>query len=431
VNRKRSGYVRTEYLGRVFESIMKGRGHQILPNTELIQTHVMEDFIIGAETRGVKHKWAVVDQVKTFKGQEWLGQIATDPFHGLVICTGAAPEVVNALDKNMHKQLLPGLGNIVLGPKDVVPPGESRIGVVLEEYHMYLRSTQDGRLAVGGGLWIVPQGLMAEFMVRSLPYKQLVHTVGEIWGNTGDNYMRQSNVGKWLVNQSGTLKLGGARPLSYFGNFPIIKKHPYAPLVINTGGAVNGFSISWKSGQIAADLVLGQHVDKHQTGEPWDLAWSWVDPNPSSEATFKVPIRITAQDQKLYKSKKAEKSEIVVVLPQNATLAGYKEDDDWLLVLKGVNFGYIKAHDANKKPSWEWAVWTTKHEATIYLAQPKSEKQTWSAGMNFLGSKTSDNRVEIWKDEWLQELYGYVSMDDVKPCNDNSACLQWFLDSRH
>merc|ERR1712151_1164903 len=109
--------------------------------------------------------------------------------------------------------------------------------------------------------------------VRRLSYKTKSY-VGEIWGTTGDAYMQQATIGKKLVADNRTLRKGGARPLCYFNNFPLIKMHPWAPVVFNSGGGVNGFTISWKSAQIAADLILNRRVLR-ETGVMWQNGQSW------------------------------------------------------------------------------------------------------------------------------------------------------------
>merc|ERR1719510_1408970 len=99
--------------------------------------------------------------------------------------------------------------------------------------------------------------------------------------------MKQAAIGDWLVKHPETPRQGGARPLCHFGNFPLIKLHPFAPVLINTGMGVNGFIMSWKAGQIASDLLLTQQdlllteqdPSQAEAGDqtPWSrAAWSWI-----------------------------------------------------------------------------------------------------------------------------------------------------------
>jgi len=314
LNRQRSGYVRTEDIGRVFMAIMAKKGHQVWTNLELLGLTVQDDFQVIATTKPSSHEWIVEDQIKTRRSLGDADQRYDDPFHGLILCTGAAPEFINKFDKDTKYQLVAGFGNIVVGPPNTVSEAESRIGVVLEEYHMYLRSTKDRRLAVGGGMWIAPPTAESAY-VRSLPYKQPIHTYGEIWGFTGDMYMKQARIGEWLVAHNETLRQGGARPLCHLGNFPLIKVHPFGPVVINTGMGVNGFIMSWKAGQIASDLLLTQQdllqVPDSKTsllegggGTPWSqAAWSWI--GAPVDVSMREPLslyRVITQGLNVYRS---------------------------------------------------------------------------------------------------------------------------------
>mmetsp|Transcript_156604 Transcript_156604/g.502748 ORF Transcript_156604/g.502748 Transcript_156604/m.502748 type:complete len:117 (-) Transcript_156604:369-719(-) len=76
------------------------------------------------------------------------------------------------------------------------------------------------------------------------------------------NYMEQAEVGKQLMQDPKTLKLGGCRPMSVFGNFPTLKSYGGGRVVLNTGGGANGFVTSWKSAQLATDIVMTGTVEE-------------------------------------------------------------------------------------------------------------------------------------------------------------------------
>jgi len=368
VNRQRSGYVRTEDLGRVFEEIMKERGHAIWSNTELTGTVVTEGFQVIGMFKTRNHSWSV-DSTTGIKSLRYQPDPYPDrdthdaPFHGLMFCTGAAPEMVKRIDSAMGKQLVPAMGNIIVGPPNVVSDTDSRIGVVLEEFHMYLRSTKDRRLAVGGGMWF-PPAKMASGAVRALNYKQVVHTAGELWGFTGDNYMQQAAIGRWLVDRRPrVLRQGGARPLCHFGNFPLIKLHPFAPIVINTGMGVNGFIMSWKSGQIAAELLLTRQVDLGgSVGTPWKAAWSWI--GKATSAPHREPpsfFRVVAEELPVYHSMSID-GRPLSTLSQGKVVLGQDTHRGWVEIADNVGSGWIEFSESTLK----FAVYKVAHATYIF-----------------------------------------------------------------
>merc|ERR1712110_1055956 len=88
-----------------------------------------------------------------------------------------------------------------------------------------------------------------------------------------NHYMSQAECGKRLVEDNRTLKLGGVRPMSVFGHFPLIKSYSGGRVVLNTGGGANGFVCSWMSSKIAADLAISGAPSE----EKWLYAFTDVD----------------------------------------------------------------------------------------------------------------------------------------------------------
>lgn len=47
-----------------------------------------------------------------------------------------------------------------------------------------------------------------------------------------------------------------ARPMSYLGNFPVLKRHPSGRVAVFTGLGCHGYTLAWKAASIAAELLL-------------------------------------------------------------------------------------------------------------------------------------------------------------------------------
>mmetsp|Transcript_156602 Transcript_156602/g.502737 ORF Transcript_156602/g.502737 Transcript_156602/m.502737 type:complete len:421 (-) Transcript_156602:217-1479(-) len=260
-NRQESGFVRTELIFSVIQEILTRKGASFRFGRELAGISMTAN-TTSREMRPAGGHWTnSADNVRTFQQVQAKGE--TETFHNfdrVVISTGGA--IGSALDdldptlKGDH-QLLPLMGYIIVGPPEQLPPSERDIGVVFENEHMYLRSTMNGSFAVGGGMYF---GDGTDEDVRRLRWSSGV--TEQMGYFDAKNYMEQAEIGKQLMQDPKTLKLGGCRPMSVFGNFPMLKSYGGGRVVLNTGGGANGFVTSWKSAQLATDVVMTGTVEE-------------------------------------------------------------------------------------------------------------------------------------------------------------------------
>lgn len=260
INRKDSGFVRTELIFHVIQQILTRKGTVFRFGRELTRISMTAN-TTSMEMRFAGGHWAdSAENVRTFHPGP-AGQ--TETFHDfdrVVISTGGA--IGSALDeldptlKGDH-QLLPVMGYIIVGPPGQLPPSEHDIGVVFENEHMYLRATRNGSFAIGGGMYVTGGN---DEDVRALRWDSgLTEEHGYFDAN---RFMKQARIAEQLLQNPKTLKSGGCRPMSVFGNFPTLKSYGGGRVVLNTGGGANGFVNSWKSGQLATDLVMHGTVEE-------------------------------------------------------------------------------------------------------------------------------------------------------------------------
>jgi hypothetical protein len=266
VNRNDGGFVRTELVFKVIEQILKEKGGTFKFGQEITGITPSQEGV-SLSMRKAGGTWSRESQANgpktlVFKPPTTVSQeTSTTSYDRVVFATGAA--VGSALDRfdpvvRSAPQLMPIHGYIVLGEGVTLSEKHRAIGVVYEKAHMYLRTTRSGNPAIGGGMY-VNSGSDSE--CRHLQYRDSL-----VWsGFNADSYMEQAPLGKKLLEDEGTLKLGGVRPISIFGNFPLLKSYFGGRVVLNTGGGANGFVCSWKSGQLAADLAL--------SGSPAEPYW--------------------------------------------------------------------------------------------------------------------------------------------------------------
>lgn len=225
-------------------------------------------------TKKTKGKWGVTrngvmklyDTEVKRDSEDWRRTIAeynVQTFDRLVISTGAAVgNALRDLDPSMHSDLIPAMGCIAVSAAEFISKEQRTLGVIYENEHQYLRSTVDGKLAMGGGMWFpaaTGENASGTDEVRSLPYRQGSYLN---YAKSCDGIMAQTPIGKALVEAEGTIKLGGARPMSYLGNHPLIKQHTSGRIIINTGGGANGYVMAWKSAQLVTELALHGQISE-------------------------------------------------------------------------------------------------------------------------------------------------------------------------
>mmetsp|Transcript_46050 Transcript_46050/g.121584 ORF Transcript_46050/g.121584 Transcript_46050/m.121584 type:complete len:197 (-) Transcript_46050:105-695(-) len=189
-------------------------------------------------------------------------------FDRVVLAPGAAVgaallRIDPALSSASGVQILPVFGSAVVSEGGVWLDRKHRaIGVTFEEEKQYVRATQNGGVAIGGGMYF---GDVLDEKVRALQYDSG-------GGFDGDDFFSHTELGRQVVNDPDTLRLGGVRPLGPFGYFPTLKSYWNGRVVLNTGGGVNGYVSSWKAGELAADIAL------HSTtkDERWKFAFTDV-----------------------------------------------------------------------------------------------------------------------------------------------------------
>lgn len=132
-----------------------------------------------------------------------------------------------------------------------------------EEKAHYIRAQKNGGVRYGFG---------KEFGISEEEISQIDPHWVEAW-EKGDHGVNGTGLGRKLLAQSDVQKLAGIRPLSCLGNFPLIKTYPGWPgLILNTGFGWHGFTLSWKSAQIAAEVATTGHVSESN----WEFAvWDY------------------------------------------------------------------------------------------------------------------------------------------------------------
>jgi len=270
VNRNDGGFVRTELVFKVIKQILTELGATYKFGQEITAITPSQEGV-SLSMRAAGGSWSEVQlkengpKTYQFTPDEEGSQkqvASTTSYDRVVFATGAAvgsafdhfdPVVRNA------PQMLPAHGYIVLGRGIELSEKHRAIGVVYERAHMYLRTTRSGNPAIGGGMFFNDG---SDSDCRALKYRDSLLRSGF----NADSYMSQAPLGKRVVEDGNTLKLGGVRPLSIFGNFPLLKSYFDGRVVLNTGGGANGFVCSWKSGQLAADVAT--------SGSPAEPYWT-------------------------------------------------------------------------------------------------------------------------------------------------------------
>merc|ERR1712238_326424 len=116
-------------------------------------------------------------------------------------------------------------------------------GAQVEDLAHYVRPTIDGGVAYGYGK---EMGTFDD---------ELLDPVYHCW-KSSDYGPSQTGLGRKVLEQPDVVKLAGMRPLSHFNDFPLLKHYggKWSGLVLNTGYGFYGYTLSWKSAQIAADF---------------------------------------------------------------------------------------------------------------------------------------------------------------------------------
>jgi len=144
-------------------------------------------------------------------------------------------------------------------------------GMHVEDLSHYVRPTSTGGVAYGFGKEI---GTWED---------QLLAPVYENWGQ--EKGPAATGLGRELLKQTDVLRLSGMRPFSAWNDFPLLKRYPgrWSGLVLNTGYGFYGYTLSWKSAQLAASLAVTGEVSDPDFAAAVELydgcgavpCWAW------------------------------------------------------------------------------------------------------------------------------------------------------------
>merc|ERR1712216_548320 len=114
------------------------------------------------------------------------------------------------------------------------------MGVQVEEFAHYIRAQKNGGVRYGFGKVV---GVTDDELLNP--------KYDEDWEKKAAG-IASTELGRAVLDSDGVLKLAGVRPLSVFGNHPLIKeyKKKWSGLILNTGYGWHGFVLSWKSAQL-------------------------------------------------------------------------------------------------------------------------------------------------------------------------------------
>lgn len=259
-----SGFVRTELVFKVIKEILSERYkarylfsrdvQQVVPSSGGVKVgHRKSPGAWNREPNGVL-------KFNLKPGAGAFDELAWDEFDRVVFSTGAA--VGGALDKtdpSLHRQgyLIACYGYVAVGLAGKIKAEDKNIGVVFENHLQYARATHDGAVAMGGGMYF---GDPDDETVRSLPWRKQNSDGGPGGGNT--------KLGAALMDDPKHTLMGGVRPMSVYTYMPLLRTYGGKRIILNTGASTNGFVVSWKAAEIAADLAL----DGKANDSRWDNA---------------------------------------------------------------------------------------------------------------------------------------------------------------
>jgi len=179
-------------------------------------------------------------------------------FDRVIVSAGANSIKVLREDHMLYEELLPVKGFACATNSNLVPEGMRGMGVQHEEKSHYVRAQKNGGVRYGFG------------KVVGVDDSELLNPVYVEEWETGPAGISQSGMGQKVLEQPDVQKLAGIRPLSVYGNFPILKRYTddYGRgVIVNTGFGWHGFVMAWKSAQFAVDLALDGALSED---------WSWA-----------------------------------------------------------------------------------------------------------------------------------------------------------
>eukprot|EP00929_Paragymnodinium_shiwhaense_P023496 TRINITY_DN14692_c0_g1_i9.p1 TRINITY_DN14692_c0_g1~~TRINITY_DN14692_c0_g1_i9.p1 ORF type:complete len:514 (-),score=73.71 TRINITY_DN14692_c0_g1_i9:311-1852(-) len=176
---------------------------------------------------------------------------AAGSYDRVVVAGGAnSVNVIADQDELILADLLPIKGFAVATHEPIMEKSQLGTGMHVEDLSHYIRPTITGGIAYGFGKEI---GSWDD---------QLLDPQYEDWGDDGP---AATGLGREVLEQKDVQKLSGIRPFSSWLNSPLLKRYDgkWSGLVLNTGYGFYGYTLSWKSAQLAAEVaVLGEVSDK-------------------------------------------------------------------------------------------------------------------------------------------------------------------------
>lgn len=226
-NDKKEGFVRVEDLFEKGVEILKNHGVEILTNQ-----HVNE---LSYDTDSFKVK------VRTIAGKEFSHD-------GVIVCTGANVKLLHEHDDDVMNEMLPVKGYAYATDSPLIPEELRGIGVQHEDDSHYIRAQRNGGVRYGWG---------KEFDVDLWDEEALLNpTIDEEYERETGGIL-STPLGRKIASDPKTKKLAGIRPLTLLNDFPLLKTYSDLPqVVLNTGYGWYGFSMSWKSSEIAVKTIL-------------------------------------------------------------------------------------------------------------------------------------------------------------------------------
>lgn len=272
ISRAMGGYVRVELLFPLIQDILKNKhGVTFQFNTEPVEFNTEEDANgVTVTMQKRSQTWRLTEDDNGVTGIMTLVDATRSPFENstssfdsVVVATGAAVgSALEKVDPNIGwRDLMPVFGYVVSGKQILVHDRHERqIGVINDDYHQYIRSRKNGAVVMGGAMFVGPRNDAA---VEALAYD----------ASMADAYMGQSELGKQLLEDPDLERVGGCRPMSKHVEFPLLKSDPTGRIIVHTGGGALGYSLYWKSAELAAQMVYRRGIPE----EPWEEAWQGTE----------------------------------------------------------------------------------------------------------------------------------------------------------
>eukprot|EP00300_Choanocystis_sp_HF-7_P042825 c9509_g1_i2.p1 GENE.c9509_g1_i2~~c9509_g1_i2.p1 ORF type:complete len:692 (+),score=145.96 c9509_g1_i2:44-2119(+) len=245
VDPARSGYTRGEVLlptlGTFFNS---------LPNVFLFTGCEVTDLepIAGGEQIAL-----------TLSGSGCPASPAT--FDRVIVASGAnSQHILRKVDPQIFWQILPLFGFLLTGSTQDVPdvptvsPAQLGLGLQLEDRGenleaAFIRSTEDRMVRLGGGAQLVSQ----EKFLPPFPQAN---------ANQVRRVFDPLELSRNISNAPHTNHATGARPISYFVNFALIKVYAgqWRHVLLNSGLGFHGYTMSWGASKLVADLLIDRTI---------------------------------------------------------------------------------------------------------------------------------------------------------------------------